>query len=86
MEVVMPSDEALALLMLETSWKSGKEEAHLDPGVKLPSSRKDKALWASNAMSSGKFRGWGTDGGPRYNALYMAAREDWKEYHAFDKE
>jgi hypothetical protein len=59
-EVATATDEALALLILENSWSCWTHEATKRRGEMLvDSEQKVKTKWTSNAMSSGKYEGWG---------------------------
>jgi hypothetical protein len=84
--VATPSDEALALLILENSWDKWNQEAALAVGQTIQNNEKERTKWTSNAMSLGKFEGWGTEGVPRYNSLYMVVKMNHQNNIEFDKE
>jgi hypothetical protein len=82
-EIATASDEALTLLIMENSWDCWKQEATVKQGLNMEGVKKVKTRWTSNAMSAGKYEGWGSDGIPRYNTLCSEVKDDRKENSVF---
>jgi hypothetical protein len=85
-EVATPSDEALMLLITQSSWKAWKEEANLKAGETVGEGRKLKTDRTSNAMSAGKYEEQGTEGVPWYNILSDNVRDDRETNKEYDQE
>jgi hypothetical protein len=85
-EVATPSDESLRLIILESSQKAWKQEANLKAGETVGDGRKVKMKWTSNAMSAGKYEGWGSERVPWYNILSDEVREDREMNKEYDQE
>lgn len=72
-EIASPSDEAIALLLMENSWRRWRDLYKNDcrtHGVETPT------LYTSEAKVRGAYAGWSDQGKRRYNGLYRKVLED----------
>jgi hypothetical protein len=83
-EVAMASDEALTHLIVESSWDCWMQDAMTNKGHKVVSRVRPK--WTSNAMSTGKYEGWGSEGIPCYNTLCSDVKANRKDNASFQHE
>ena len=68
-EIATDTDEAWALLVMENSWDTWKEQAFLETGKYEKGQEREPTKWTNTSSRASRSEGWGEAGIKRFNQI-----------------